>query len=99
MSDPVSVPVVRVHELKSWPEFFVPVAIGVKPFEVRKDDRGFQVGDLLLLREWNPNREEYTGRELRRWVTYILPLSKVPFSSIKVHAEGLGEHVVMGLKE
>ena len=54
-----------VHELKIWPEFFEPVASGVKTFEVRRDDRGFAVGDRLRLREWEPGgRDHHDGRPL-----------------------------------
>lgn len=60
------------HQLKSWPEWFEAVHSGVKTFEVRVNDRGFAVGDRLWLREWNPESETYTGREVVRWVTYIL---------------------------
>lgn len=61
------------HELKTWPQFFAKILDGSKPFEIRKDDRGFKVGDELLLREWNPQTGEYTGRELSRVVTYLYP--------------------------
>lgn len=44
----------RVHVLKAWPEPFAAVVRGVKRFEVRKDDRGFEVGDRLVLREYEP---------------------------------------------
>ncbi len=41
---------------------------GEKPFEVRKNDRDFQEGDLVRLREWRPEAKEYTGRSVRgRW--------------------------------
>jgi ASC-1-like (ASCH) protein len=60
------------HELKCWPEYFGAVWCGKKNFEVRKNDRGYRVGDELILREWNPNIESYTGRMLRMEVTYIL---------------------------
>lgn len=43
-----------IHELKVWPDYFARLADGSKTFEVRKDDRGFQAGDELLLREWDP---------------------------------------------
>jgi hypothetical protein len=42
------------HELKCWPEFFDAIARGDKTFEVRRYDRGYQCGDLLVLRKWNP---------------------------------------------
>jgi hypothetical protein len=66
----------REHELKCWPEFFTPLLTGAKTFELRKNDRGFQVGDVLWLREWDAGDPGqgfgYTGREMRRRVTYIL---------------------------
>ncbi len=67
--------VVRVHELKTWPEHFAGLADGTKTFEIRKNDRGFRVGDILVLREWSkytPPSEHYSGREFRFSVTYIL---------------------------
>lgn len=58
------------HELKILPEYFVAVANGTKTFEVRKDDRLFEVGDILRLREFDG--QEYTSREVKAEVTYIL---------------------------
>ena len=71
----------RVHDLKCWPEPFAALRDGRKKFEVRVDDRGFAVGDTLLLHEWDPaadkryseEKGEYTQRDpLRVFVTYIL---------------------------
>lgn len=51
---------------------------GVKPFEIRNNDRDFQVGDYLRLREivptpgTSPVIHEYTGRVLITEVVYIL---------------------------
>lgn len=60
-----------MHDLKCWPEYFKDIESGVKTFDYRVDDRGFRIGDLLFLREWCPKKEEYTGRKVVRFVTYI----------------------------
>lgn len=61
----------KVHELKTWPEFFEPIIRGEKRVELRLDDRGFKVGDFLHLREWHFDTG-YTGRELFVGVTHIV---------------------------
>lgn len=60
------------HALKTWKEFYQAVESGIKPFEIRKDDRPFKVGDTLLLQEWDVVKEEYTGKETERRITFIL---------------------------
>lgn len=52
------------------PEFYEAVINGRKTFELRKDDRSFSVGDILVLCEWNGR--EFTGREYRCGVKYLL---------------------------
>lgn len=59
----------REHELKILPSFLAPVVSGEKTFEITKNDRNFEVGDLLWLREWDG--ETYTGDEAYATVTYI----------------------------
>lgn len=59
----------REHELKCWPEPFGQLASGIKTAEFRLDDRGFRAGDSLLLREWSPFSEKYSGRCLYALVT------------------------------
>ena len=59
----------KTHELKILPEYFQAVWYGKKKFEMRKNDRDFQVGDMLILREWDGVR--YTGSALCVTVTYI----------------------------
>ena len=61
---------ILVHELKTWPSYFEALLEGVKPFEIRRDDRDFRVGDILFLREWDPGTGAYTGRALHRQITY-----------------------------
>lgn len=60
------------HELKCWPEYFRAIVAGSKRFEVRQDDRGFAVGHVLTLREWNPQTQCHTGTCFDARVTYIL---------------------------
>lgn len=62
----------QIHALKTWPAFYEAVAGGRKPFEARKADRDFEVGDTLRLEEWSPTTREYTGRACERLVTYIM---------------------------
>jgi hypothetical protein len=62
----------NTHELKTWPEYFVEIFNRRKTFELRRDDRDFQVGDYLTLKEWNPETEAYTGRVAKRHVTYLM---------------------------
>lgn len=63
----------RIHELKTWPDSFELVWRGEKPYELRKNDRGFKVGDAVRLREWDPGDEVYSGRELLMPITCITP--------------------------
>lgn len=59
-----------IHEMKILPQYFRDVSSGIKTFELRKDDRNVQAGDILLLKEWTG--AEYTSKELRVGVTYVL---------------------------
>lgn len=62
----------KIHELKTDKEFFLDIASGRKGFELRKDDRGIEKGDILLLREYDAEKKKYTGRVSPRQVAYIL---------------------------
>lgn len=41
------------HELKTWKKYFAALWEGTKNFELRKDDRNFENGDLLTLKEYD----------------------------------------------
>lgn len=60
------------HYLKTWAPYYRRIESGEKRFEVRKNDRDFQVGDMLILQEYDPHMEIYTGPEMIMTVTYIL---------------------------
>ena len=59
-----------VHVLKILPEYFDAVRCGDKRFEIRLNDRNFQRGDILRLKEWTG--EKFTGEEIDVAVRYIL---------------------------
>ncbi len=61
-----------IHELKTWSEYFNEIFLGHKQFEVRKNDRNFKKGDMLILNEWSPETQQFTGRKMARTVNYIL---------------------------
>ena len=69
-----------IHILKADPEVFEAVSAGLKNFEIRFDDRGYEVGDTLILRQTrftglemqNGEPLAYTGREVSKTVSYIL---------------------------
>lgn len=63
---------IQTHALKTWPQYFDAVASGDKTFEVRRDDRGFQKGDELVLRRWRNDIQCYDGQEVRKVISYIL---------------------------
>ena len=72
----------RVLDLKTDPDVFAAVLSGEKTHEIRFNDRGFMVGDVLRLRETRytgqemrghePKPLEYTGRETIRAVSHVL---------------------------
>lgn len=61
-----------VHEKKILHQYFEPLQNGTKRFELRKEDEvPYQVGDEIILREWN-EEEGYTGHQTHRMITYVL---------------------------
>lgn len=73
------------HDIKCWPQYFCRVADGSKTFEVRVNDRGYQPGDTVLMREWNPEDiigRGYTGKAINFTIGYVLPIddNRVIFS-------------------
>lgn len=61
----------KIHNLKCWPEYFEAIAQGRKTFEIRYDDRAYETGDVLFLREYSPFDKTYSGREIQVQVEYM----------------------------
>ena len=67
------------HKLKTLAPYWDAIHRGEKLFEVRRDDKGFQKGDFLLLQKFDGKYYETEGFEisapiktLRKKITYIL---------------------------
>jgi hypothetical protein len=62
----------NTHELKADPKYFEGLRRGTKTFEIRKNDRDFGTGDMLVLKEYDREFQTYSGRQAVFFVTYIL---------------------------
>lgn len=63
------------HILKTLPQYWDAVERGEKTFEIRRDDRGFQRGDTVVLRrtyEKAYQGAEFPYRDLRFTIGWIL---------------------------
>lgn len=60
-----------IHK-KIWPEFFEKILSGEKKFEIRLDDFHVKSGDILILEEWDPKTKNYTGRKIKKKISYLL---------------------------
>lgn len=58
-----------IHQLKIESRFYNDIELAGKRFEVRRDDRKYEEGDVLVLRECKDDK--LTGRVLYALVTYI----------------------------
>jgi hypothetical protein len=60
----------EVHRLKTLQPFFSEVKERKKNFELRLNDREYQVGDTVVLEEWTG--ECFTGDGVTRKIKYVL---------------------------
>jgi len=62
----------KIHHLKTVQPFFSEVKNGTKTFELRRNDRDFQVGDEVILQEYDLQNNSFSGQEVRANITYVL---------------------------
>lgn len=90
----------RVHDLKIWPRFFAAVTSGKKPFELRRNDRDYRVGDVLHLHEFNVRLSKYTGAQAVAQVSYIVRVADwFPGTDPEAVVLGLGPVIVLAPHE
>jgi ASC-1-like (ASCH) protein len=80
-------------EKKVWPKYFNKIKSGDKSFEIRLADWKCKVGDVLILKEWDPKTKKYTGREIEKKVTYVLKTKDLKFWS-KEEIEKFGLQII-----
>lgn len=64
-------PDINIHYLKTDSQYFQAVRDGKKTFELRRNDRGFKIGDILVLMEID-HSGNYMKRAITTKITYIL---------------------------
>jgi hypothetical protein len=63
---------VKQHILKTWLEEFKDIKSGRKPFDFRKNDRDFQLGDTVISAEYNQHSKKFTGEKHEARITYLI---------------------------
>jgi hypothetical protein len=61
----------NTHVVKSWKEFFGAIIAGERTHELRRDDRGYKIGDLLELHEFDSETGRFTGRTSTARITSV----------------------------
>ncbi len=84
----------RIHELKSWAGEFYLIRNGEKRATLRVDDRAFKVGDILDLREFNPELPEYERLHLHAQITHTQRCGEPPLDELPEGWVMLSLHVL-----
>lgn len=61
----------KTHNLKSWCDSFARILAGDQTFDVRKDDRQFELHDLVVFEEFRHAVGTYTGRQVTAQITAL----------------------------
>lgn len=68
-------------EKKVLPEFFQKIVSGEKNFDLRLADFDCKPGDTLVLKEYDPKTEQYTGKSVEKVITYVAKVDATKFYS------------------
>jgi hypothetical protein len=77
------------HALKNWEHLFQPMWDRSKTFDLRLNDRDYQIGDHVTLQEFNIITREHTGRSIQAEITYVTQNDRTPcaFSPVSLADE------------
>lgn len=79
------------HDLKCLKQFMSRIQTGQKTFEIRKNDRDYQVGDVLRLHQYDPESKvqwNYEGR-------HLMITAEITYMTSAYQQDG---YVVLGIK-
>lgn len=86
------------HIVRSWTHLYQPMAAGLKTHDLRLNDRDYQVGDHMLMQEYDPATGTLTGQETLVEITYITGradgCSPCAVSSVVLHPD----YVILSIK-
>ncbi len=68
---------------KVWPEYFQLILNGKKKVELRLADFNINEGDTLILEEYDPETNTYTGRRIKKKA-----ISIIKFNPTRMHRIG-----------
>ncbi|MFH0978404.1 MAG: DUF3850 domain-containing protein [Candidatus Woesearchaeota archaeon] len=68
-----------IIEKKSWPESFQAIKEKRKTFDLRLNDFKCKPGDIMVFREWDPKKKKYTGRTVKKKVSYVLKTKQMRY--------------------
>jgi hypothetical protein len=74
-------------------EYFQKILDGKKTYELRLADWDCNEGDILILQEWNPKKKDFTGRTMKKEVTYVGKTKDIDFWS-KEDVEKYGYQII-----
>ena len=81
-------------EKKISPKFFQRILDGDKTYEIRLADFSCKEGDILVLKEWDPDAKDYTGRSVEKKITYVFNTKEMEKFYKKEDIEKLGLIVI-----
>lgn len=81
---------------KTWKDGFEKILSGEKTFDARLANFDCKPGDILILEEYDPKLKKYTGRKIKKEITFVLNTKKQKYwSQSDINKEGI---VIMGFK-
>ncbi len=88
----------QTHYLKTVQPYFSEVEKGTKTFEMRINDRKFQVGDEVYLQEYDLDANSYSGKEVRATITYVLNEFRLLYSEACVFSFKVTQIIIKNVK-